>query len=64
MWAKIITIKRTEDITTVCVHFIYLIYKFHILSWITEINELFHNILIYWDAPVLVQGGLPKPPHL
>ncbi len=20
------------------------------LSWITEINELFHDILIYWDA--------------
>ncbi len=33
-------------------HWIYLIYKFHNLSWITEINELFHNILIYWDAPV------------
>ncbi len=30
-----------------------LINKFHNLSWITEINELFHNILIYWDAPVL-----------
>ncbi len=23
------------------------------LSWITEINELFHDILIYWDAPVV-----------
>ncbi len=33
-------------------HWIYLIHKFHNLSWITEINELFHNILIYWDAPV------------
>ncbi len=33
-------------------HLIYLIHKFHNLSWITEINELFHNILIYWDAPV------------
>ncbi len=40
--------------TSVCVHWIYLIHKFHNLSWITEINELFHNILIYWDAPVLV----------
>ncbi len=30
----------------------YLIHKFHNLSWITEINELFHDILIYWDAPV------------
>ncbi len=33
---------------------IYLIHKFHNLSWITEINELFHNILIYWDAPVYI----------
>ncbi len=29
-----------------------LINEFHNLSWITEINELFHDILIYWDAPV------------
>ncbi len=28
------------------------IHKFHNLSWITEINELFHDFLIYWDAPV------------
>ncbi len=33
-------------------HWIYLIQEFNNLSWITEINELFHNILIYWDAPV------------
>ncbi len=33
-------------------HYIYLIHEFHNLSWITEINELFHDILIYWDAPV------------
>ncbi len=26
--------------------------QFHNLSWITEINEFFHDILIYWDAPV------------
>ncbi len=32
-------------------HWIYLIHEFHYLSWITEINELFHDILIYWDAP-------------
>ncbi len=32
---------------------IYLIHEFHNLSWITEINELFHDILIYWDAPVI-----------
>ncbi len=44
MWAKIITI---------CLfYFINLIHEFHNLSWITEINELFHDILIYWDAPV------------
>ncbi len=35
-------------------HLIYLIHEFHNLSWITEINELFHNILIYWDAPVYI----------
>ncbi len=34
-------------------HWIYLIHEFHNLSWITEINELFHDILIYWDAPVI-----------
>ncbi len=38
--------------TSVCVHWIYLIHEFHNLSWITEINYLFHDILIYWDAPV------------
>ncbi len=32
-------------------HWIYLIHEFHNLSWITEINELFHDIIIYWDAP-------------
>ncbi len=40
--------------TSVCVHWIYLLHEFHNLSWITEINELFHDILIYWDAPVYV----------
>ncbi len=39
---------------SVCVHWIYLIHKFHNLSWITEINELFHDILIYRDAPVMI----------
>ncbi len=33
-------------------HCIYLIHEFHNLSWITEINKLFHDILIYWDVPV------------
>ncbi len=54
LWAKIITIKKPKtSITSVCVHWIYLIHEFHSLSWITEINELFHDILIYCDAPVL-----------
>ncbi len=39
MWAKIITIKITKDLK-------YLIHKFLNLSWITEINELFHDIII------------------
>ncbi len=30
-------------------HWIYLMHEFHNLNWITEINELFHNILIYWE---------------
>ncbi len=33
-------------------------YDFHNLSLITEINELFHDILIYWDAPVSVFTGI------
>ncbi len=33
-------------------HLIYLIHEINNLIWITEINELFHDILIYWDAPV------------
>ncbi len=36
-------------------HLIYLIHKFHNLSWITEINELFHDIIIYWDALYLAR---------
>ncbi len=28
-------------------HLIYLIHKFYNLSWVTEINELFHDILIF-----------------
>ncbi len=41
--------------TSVCVHLVYLIHEFHNLIWITEINEHFHDILIYWDAPVNIQ---------
>ncbi len=41
-------------------HWIYFIHEFHNLSWITEINELFYDILIYWDAPanVIYDGSL------
>ncbi len=38
-------------------HWIDLIHEFHDLSWITEINELFYVILIYWDAPVYGFNG-------
>ncbi len=39
-------------------HWIYLIHKFHNFSWITEINELFHDILIYRDASVYCKYSL------
>ncbi len=35
-------------------------HEFHNLSWITEINELFHNILIYWAAPVYNSPSIPN----
>ncbi len=41
-------------------HLIYLIHEFHNLSWITEMNELFHDILIYRDAPVYVWGHMQQ----
>ncbi len=59
MWAKIITIKRTKDLNlyfSLCALNLNLAHEFHNLSWITEINELFHDILIYWDAPVSCEG--------
>ncbi len=52
MWAKIISIKRTKDLNFFSLWALNLRHEFHNLSLITEINELFHNILIYWDAPV------------
>ncbi len=56
MWAKIITIERTKDLNyfSLCALNLFntQVELNHNLSWITEINELFHNILIYWDAPV------------
>ncbi len=32
----------------------YTLYKFHFLNGITEINQLFDDILIIWPAPVYV----------
>ncbi len=46
------SIQISWDSESVCVHWIYLIHKFQNLSWITEVNSLFHDILIYWDAPL------------
>ncbi len=53
MWAKIITIKRSKDLNyfNLCALNLFNT-QVHNLSWITEINEIFHDILIYWDAPV------------
>ncbi len=55
--AKIITIKRFKDLNyfSLCAfNWFNTVHEFHNLSWITEINELFHNILIYRDAPVYI----------
>ncbi len=38
-------------------HWIYLIHEFHNFSWITEINVLFHDVVIYWNAPVYVENA-------
>ncbi len=53
MWDKIITIKRTKCLNyfSLCGLDLFNTHVFHNLSWITEINELFHDILI-WDAAV------------
>ncbi len=32
----------------------YTLYKFHFLNGITEINQLFDDILIIWPAPVYI----------
>ncbi len=37
---------------SVCVEWMYTLYKFHFLNGITEINQLFDDILIIWPAPV------------
>ncbi len=41
----------------------YTLYKFHFLNGISEINQLFDDILIIWPAPVCVreeQGGITE----
>ncbi len=35
----------------------YTLYKFHFLNGITEINQLFDDILIIWPAPVYNHGN-------
>ncbi len=37
---------------SVCVEWMYTLYKFHFLNGISEINTLFDDILIIWPAPV------------
>ncbi len=54
MWAKIIKIKRTKDLNYSSLCAFNLIHEFHNVSWITEINEFSHDILIYWDAPIYI----------
>ncbi len=34
----------------------YTLYKFHFLNGISEINQLFDDILIIWPAPVYEEG--------
>ncbi len=36
----------------------YTLYKFHFLNGISEINQLFDDILIIWPAPVYVSLSL------
>ncbi len=34
----------------------YTLYKFHFLNGISEINQLFDDILIIWPAPVYIRA--------
>ncbi len=53
MWAKIITIKRTKDLNYFSLCAINLFNTQGLPFELNyEINELFHDILIYWDATV------------
>ncbi len=38
----------------------YTLYKFHFLNGISEINQLFDDILIIWPAPVYMSINKPK----
>ncbi len=38
----------------------YTLYKFHFLNGISEINQLFDDILIIWPAPVYTQPQIRK----
>ncbi len=33
----------------------YTLYKFHFLNGISEINQLFDDILIIWPAPIFIE---------
>ncbi len=35
----------------------YTLYKFHLLNGISEINQLFDDILIIWPAPVIISAN-------
>ncbi len=37
---------------SVCVEWMYTLYKFHFLNGISEINQLFDDILIKWPAHI------------
>ncbi len=39
----------------------YTLYKFHFLNVISEINQLFDDILIIWPAPVYIYPLSPHP---
>ncbi len=39
----------------------YTLYKFHFLNGISEINQLFDDILIIWPAPVYYEATIKIP---
>ncbi len=38
----------------------YTLYKFHFLNGISEINQLFDDILIIWPAPVYILQNIKQ----